>query len=185
MRRLLPALLLASLAACTLSLPGTAPKNPPANTQSANILPDAVQVTTLAPLPPTPTATPTGTPTGTPTAAQPAPVVAPTAAPTAPPPTLRPQPRPTTQAQPQPDSPRPSPQQIACQAKGGIWSANGASPLRTCLLPTRDAGKSCNKESDCDGLCLARSRTCAPVKPLFGCNDILQQDGSTATLCID
>ena len=27
-------------------------------------------------------------------------------------------------------------------------------------------------------LCLARSQTCAPFKPLFGCNEILQDNGA-------
>ena len=53
------------------------------------------------------------------------------------------------------------------------------------LVRTRDGGKSCKRERDCEGLCLARSRTCAPIQPLFGCNDILQDNGVMVTLCID
>ncbi|AWB47937.1 hypothetical protein HYN69_04880 [Gemmobacter aquarius] len=182
MRRLLLPVLLATLAACTLSLPGKTARDTPA----AAILPGPVEVTTLA-APPSAIATAAPTPT------------APTAADAATPnQTPRPEPRPTRPAtRPAPDqtpdqtpdpaatTPRPSPEQSACLAKGGIWSANGTSPLRTCVTRTRDAGKSCRKETDCDGLCLARSRTCAPVKPLFGCNPILQADGTEATLCID
>ena len=75
--------------------------------------------------------------------------------------------------------------EISCERKGGRYVATGESGARSCIQPTRDAGKQCSKESDCDGLCLARSRTCAPFKPLFGCNDILQKDGRRVTLCID
>ena len=50
--------------------------------------------------------------------------------------------------------------------------------LHSCITPTRDAGKSCRKAGDCEGLCLARSRTCAPIEPLFGCNAVLQEDGT-------
>jgi outer membrane biosynthesis protein TonB len=75
--------------------------------------------------------------------------------------------------------------QKACEKKGGTWAATGSGATRACVKPTRDAGKSCRRARDCDGLCLARSRTCAPLKPLFGCHDILQDDGSQVTLCID
>ena len=75
--------------------------------------------------------------------------------------------------------------QLACEAGGGIWSDAGKAGVKTCVQRTRDAGKSCKRQSDCEGLCLARSRSCAPVAPLFGCNDILQADGRQVTLCID
>lgn len=168
MRRLLlpflAASLATSLAACTLSLPARQAAHDTAPAPAA-IVQDAVTVTPLdAAPPPKPPEQP-----------QPAP-----------------DPKPETplsdaNAEAKADAPKPAPppEQLACEAKGGIWSATGASPLRTCLQPTRDAGKSCRKQSDCDGLCLARSRTCAPVKPLFGCNPILQEDGTEATLCID
>jgi hypothetical protein len=78
-----------------------------------------------------------------------------------------------------------SKEQIKCEKQGGSWDKPGKSDARTCIKPTRDGGKQCTKEGDCDGMCLARSRTCAPVKPLFGCNEILQKDGSRVTLCIN
>lgn len=78
-----------------------------------------------------------------------------------------------------------SPIARACRATGGIWSRTGTAAIFTCLQPTPDANAPCRRQSDCDGLCLARSRTCAPVKPLFGCNDIVQDDGTEATLCLD
>ena len=75
--------------------------------------------------------------------------------------------------------------QLACEAGGGLWSEAGKKGVKTCVQRTRDAGKSCKREGDCQGFCLARSRSCAPVTPLFGCNDILQADGRQVTLCID
>ena len=75
--------------------------------------------------------------------------------------------------------------QLICEKRGGNWGNAGKSNLKTCISRTKDAGKQCRKQSDCSSVCLARSGTCAPVKPLFGCNDILQKDGSRVTLCID
>jgi len=73
----------------------------------------------------------------------------------------------------------------ACEARGGTYARAGLAGGLVCVTPTPDAGKSCTSASACDGLCLARSRSCAPVKPLFGCNDILTDNGTAATLCID
>ncbi|GLS88300.1 hypothetical protein GCM10010873_32740 [Cypionkella aquatica] len=78
-----------------------------------------------------------------------------------------------------------SPQEQACVKSGGRWSVAGKSGGMTCVRMLRDAGKSCRKQSDCEGSCLARSNTCAPITPLFGCNEILQNDGAMVTLCID
>ena len=75
--------------------------------------------------------------------------------------------------------------QITCEKRRGTWTNAGKSNIKTCIQRTRDAGKQCRKQGDCSSACLARSGTCAPVKPLFGCNEILQKDGSRATLCID
>ena len=88
-----------------------------------------------------------------------------------------------TEAAPPP--PPKSPVQIACEKDGGTWGRAGSSIAMTCFKPTRDGGKSCRRESDCSTLCLARSRTCAPVTPLFGCHQVLQGDGRTVTLCLD
>lgn len=187
MRRLLLPLLLASLAACTLSLPGKGPQEP----APAAIVAGAVAVTTLAPSPlaPPPLADPAtadATATAQPrTRPAPRPATAPAAPPTAP--AAAPAKDLSTAAGTPPPTPAAAttPEERACLKTGGTWATRGAAGLRACILPTRDGGKSCRKESDCEGLCLSRSRTCAPVKPLFGCVPILQQDGSEATICID
>ena len=94
---------------------------------------------------------------------------------------------------PAPQSPAPPPEpakartpgQIACEKRGGNFVSAGRSGAMTCQMPTRDGGKQCQRESDCDGVCLARSNTCAPLKPLLGCQAILQDDGRRVELCID
>ena len=78
-----------------------------------------------------------------------------------------------------------SKEQTTCEKRGGTWGTAGKSGGKTCIKRTRDAGKQCRKKSSCEGVCLARSGTCAPVSPLFGCNEILQNDGSRVTLCVD
>ena len=78
-----------------------------------------------------------------------------------------------------------SPQEQACIKTGGSWVTTGKSGARACVKTTRDSGKHCTKASQCEGACLARSNTCSPVTPLFGCNDILQDNGVMVTLCID
>ncbi len=78
-----------------------------------------------------------------------------------------------------------SPARIACERDGGSFARVGTTGSFACVRRTRDSGKTCDREGDCEGLCLARSRTCAPVKPLFGCQEILQQDGLRVTQCLE
>ncbi|MDB5665024.1 MAG: hypothetical protein JWS11_1567 [Cypionkella sp.] len=78
-----------------------------------------------------------------------------------------------------------SPEELACAKKGGQWTVAGKAGGMSCVSMMRDAGKSCRRQSDCEGSCLARSNTCAPIAPLFGCNEILQDNGAMVTLCID
>lgn len=78
----------------------------------------------------------------------------------------------------------PSPAQVACVRGKGVWTqtATGGS---ACVHYTRDAGKACRRPGDCEGECLARSGSCAPIRPLFGCNEILDDMGRPVTLCLD
>lgn len=81
--------------------------------------------------------------------------------------------------------PPPSPQALACQRRGGAYRAIRPGGPRTCLMQTGEGTKRCTRQTDCKGQCLARSGTCSPITPLFGCNEILQADGRRATLCIE
>ena len=69
-----------------------------------------------------------------------------------------------------------------CERDGGTWTSRG-SALFTCYRPTRYANKTCAAGSDCEGLCLARSRTCSPITPFLGCHEILTDGGTRATQC--
>lgn len=75
--------------------------------------------------------------------------------------------------------------QILCERTGGRWAPSGAETTFTCFRDTRDANQSCSSASDCEGLCLARSRTCSPVKPFLGCHETLTEAGLPATLCVN
>lgn len=72
-----------------------------------------------------------------------------------------------------------------CTERGGRFGSGGLTGTFVCYENTDDANKSCSAASDCEGLCLATSRSCAPVKPLFGCNEILTNSGAKTTICIN
>lgn len=184
MRVIVALLMCLGLAACQMTLPGFGGKSatPPAQAPAAPagvtakpgaIMGSAVAVTPIRPG--TPAAPPAAQTAAVPKAVTPLPaatpaaaashVAAPVVAPAAPP-------APKSEAQ------------LACEKQKGRWTEAGGERM-ACVFQTRDGGKSCRKETDCDGLCLARSGTCAPIKPLFGCNAILQADGRQVTLCID
>ncbi|WP_146038013.1 hypothetical protein [Tabrizicola aquatica] len=147
---------------------------------------DAIEVTALDSPPPA-AAPPAGAEAAGTEAAQAQ--TAPTPAPADPAP-ANPAPQATDPA-PQPDlavqvpEPPKSEQQLACERKKGRWSPTGKGSLRVCVFNTRDAGKQCTRESQCEGVCLARSGTCSPVRPLLGCHEILQDNGARVTLCIE
>ena len=73
----------------------------------------------------------------------------------------------------------------ACERGGGSWgkAANGLTFVCYRALP--DANQSCRTSSDCAGICLARSRTCSPVKPFYGCHEVISQAGVTQTVCLE
>ena len=55
----------------------------------------------------------------------------------------------------------------------------------TCAKPTPDAGKACTKASDCSGACLGETMTCSTMTPMFGCYEVVMEDGQKAGLCVD
>ena len=76
-------------------------------------------------------------------------------------------------------------QREACEKDGGSWGVAATKASFVCYRPTRDANQSCRAASDCEGVCLARSRTCAPVKPFLGCHQVLSNTGVVQTLCLE
>lgn len=75
-------------------------------------------------------------------------------------------------------------QRAACAREGGRLQSL-PSGLVTCIRTTRDAGRACTGASDCEGVCLARSGTCAPITPLYGCHEVLLSPGSRVTQCLE
>jgi hypothetical protein len=170
------------LSACQTAFPGKAGN---AGVTPNAVAGDPIEVTALDPLPgegaapaADPATAPDASDTAAPQADPPAPID--TAATEKPLPT----PAPKADLEEVPVTPK-SEMQLACEKKDGRWSKVGKGSLKACVFQTRDGGKSCKKESDCDGVCLARSGTCSPLKPLYGCNEILQDNGARVTLCID
>lgn len=100
---------------------------------------------------------------------------APTPTPTPPPPTPTPAP---------PEPPLLARQRAECAAANGVLTPRGPG-VSACVMPTRDAGRACDADADCEGLCLARSGTCAPLAPLFGCHEVFTAPGRRETLCTD
>ena len=70
---------------------------------------------------------------------------------------------------------------LECLRSGGEMARAGT--VRLCVKQTRDGGRSCTKATDCQGDCLARSRSCSPLTPLQGCHEILTSEGVRATQC--
>lgn len=75
--------------------------------------------------------------------------------------------------------------QLACEKTGGMWSVVSGGSAAFCQTATRDSGKSCRASTDCTGYCLSQSGSCAPVTPMLGCHDILDEQGRMLTQCIN
>lgn len=74
-------------------------------------------------------------------------------------------------------------EEAACLKRGGQWAGEGGAQFCVERLP--DAGKACRTGADCEGACLARSQSCAPVRPLLGCNDIITSAGLRVSECVN
>jgi hypothetical protein len=74
---------------------------------------------------------------------------------------------------------------LQCERGGGRFAPAGPGGLLACVREHPDAGRQCSRSGDCAGACLARSGTCAPISPLFGCHEVLQQDGRRITQCLE
>ncbi|NBZ87681.1 hypothetical protein [Stagnihabitans tardus] len=189
MRRLALVLL---LAACQMQAPGGGPAG------VSGIADEAIEVTTLEAALPTdaavasPAVTPPTAGAAPPTeGAGVTPAVAPPTAGTALPtdgtgvtPAVAP---PTEEAAPPVEEALPppiSPEQAKCERGGGTWAKVGALG-RICVKPTGQGGKSCRVKSDCKGECLAQSGTCAPIAPLMGCNEVMDNQGRRMTQCLE
>jgi hypothetical protein len=90
-----------------------------------------------------------------------------------------------TPAAPPPPELLKSPSQIACEKTGGRFAKAGNSTSFVRARETCVGGKSCRRETDCEGFCLARSRSCSPITPVLGCQESLTQDGLRVTECVE
>ena len=72
-----------------------------------------------------------------------------------------------------------------CERDGGRWAPTPGKAGFVCYRDLPDAGKFCRAAGDCRGHCLARSRTCSPIEPFFGCHEVLANSGVRQTLCIE
>ena len=72
-----------------------------------------------------------------------------------------------------------------CGRSGGIWTRLSQTGLFTCVEQTGEGQKACTTGRDCDGECLAKSKTCSPFKPLVGCNEVISDGGLPQTVCFN
>lgn len=75
-------------------------------------------------------------------------------------------------------------EQKQCEAEGGQYERAGMFGM-ACIKKTNDAGKSCAKASDCEGVCLGETHSCSAVTPMFGCFKMIDENGRMEELCID
>ena len=73
----------------------------------------------------------------------------------------------------------------ACERSDGRWGPSGNGDFFVCYRNLSDANQGCTKEGDCQGFCLARSRTCSPVEPFYGCHQVLSRGGLPQTVCVE
>ena len=73
---------------------------------------------------------------------------------------------------------------VSCQRSGGAFTGTQGKAM-LCFHTPPDAGRQCDRASQCTAGCLAKSHTCAPVTPLIGCQDVLDDEGRTVTQCVN
>jgi len=75
----------------------------------------------------------------------------------------------------------------ACVADGGTFRPAGLGIL-TCIHSTSDAGQSCLRASDCEGVCIGTDEggICSGAYPVFGCYARIDDDGNREPeICVD
>ncbi len=72
----------------------------------------------------------------------------------------------------------------ACEASGGEWRIAGLMPEPACIPNYSDAGKTCEKATDCQGTCLADRNECS-ASWVFGCHSLRDETGDVLEICVD
>ena len=94
---------------------------------------------------------------------------------------------------PQPETPRPTSEATldiaACKAEGGAVMPVCRMQKPMCVLPYRDAGKSCTDNDQCEGRCVAEGEaatagTCETDNDPCGCVTEMV-GGKPRTICVD
>lgn len=190
MRRQSPVMFLAAVLVCAAGLlsacqgTGGKPTTAAGDGVTANAVAGSeIEVTALDD-PTTKASEATPKPAETPSGSDTAPAATDAATPDAATPEPAAEPAPKADLEATPVTPK-SEMQIACEKKGGNWFQIGDGDKRACVKATKDALKRCERESQCEGVCLARSGTCSPFKPMYGCHEILQDNGARVTLCLE
>lgn len=75
-------------------------------------------------------------------------------------------------------------QKVECLEAGGRWGRGGILALQQCFPNYSDGGKSCNRDSDCQGMCMADTRSCSQTFS-YGCLSYLNDEGKVEEICID
>ncbi len=75
-------------------------------------------------------------------------------------------------------------QKVECLEAGGRWGRGGILALQQCFPNYSDGGKSCNRDSDCQGMCMADTRSCSQTFS-YGCLSYLNDEGKAEEICID
>lgn len=85
---------------------------------------------------------------------------------------------------------------ITCEKNGGNWGKQGLAQTEMCDMPTKDAGKACQSDDDCEAkLCVIDKSApkehgkCYDRTSTFGCHDLYNKDayakGLLSHICID
>jgi len=59
------------------------------------------------------------------------------------------------------DDPERAARRAECEAAGGTWAGRGLAGIQSCDRPTRDAGRRCTSDADCEGACIPER--CEPL----------------------
>ncbi len=73
---------------------------------------------------------------------------------------------------------------LNCAREGGKGIIGGFGQP-ACEKQAPDAGQACTQDSDCEGFCMAETKTCTPQNPMFGCFATLPSPGKEAMVCVD
>lgn len=89
----------------------------------------------------------------------------------------------------------------SCEAAGGIWGRIGLIQEERCNLLTRDVGKTCSGQGECEGACIAdltedekekaatgvlhKNGTCTAWRIVTGCQAMVEDGKVMGVVCLD